>query len=56
MLKHIVYIQKMGIFRPLFNFQDHFTGKIIDDSELEHLCSLNSVILTIINYKTVGAG
>lgn len=55
MLKHTVYTQKMGILGPLFNFQTQVMGKIIDDSELEHLCSLNSVIPTIINYETVVA-
>lgn len=48
--------RKWGKLGPVFNFPDQVTGKIIDeDSELEHLCSLNSVILTIINYKTVVA-
>lgn len=56
MLKHTIYTQKMGILGSLFNFRDQVTGKIFDDSELEHLCSLNSVIVTIINYKTVVAG
>lgn len=56
MLKHTIYTQKMGILGLALNFQGQVTGKIIDDSELEHLCSLNSVIPTIINYKTVVAG
>lgn len=54
MLKQTIYLQKMGILGPLFNFRDQVTGKIIDDSELEHLCSLKSVIVTIINHKPVG--
>lgn len=44
----------MGTLGPLFNFQGQVTGKIIDDPEPEHLCSLKSVMVTIINHRPVG--